>query len=181
MLLAVRCAALALALAAAACSGPSSATAVPTSVSPNPVTSLPATGVPATAMPASPAATNTLPASPTAAPAASRTPRPTAPRATVTLLWAPGGPAVDYDDVEEIIFELKRRDIILSGTGDDFTLNVTFDPTVMTVERIMEVLDRMGFPVVLPSGANTPRRPGAGYQRNGAVEGKWQPVAEALS
>jgi hypothetical protein len=81
---------------------------------------------------------------PTAAPTA------TTPREQVTFNWAPGSvtPA-DSDDVDEIVRDLMTHDGILSGDGNETVLNIFYDPTVITVEEIMEILQTIGHPVVL--------------------------------
>jgi hypothetical protein len=38
---------------------------------------------------------------------------------------------------------------ILSGNGNEQVLNITYDPTVITVEEIMQELQQIGHPVVL--------------------------------
>ena len=123
---------------------------------------------PATSAPAA-APTATQAAAPTSAPAAAPTATqaaaptsapPTAPptaaptQATaserVAFNWAPGSvtPA-DSDDVDEIIRDLMRNEGVLSGTGNETVLNIVFDPTVITVEEIMEELKQIGHPVVI--------------------------------
>lgn len=119
---------------------PSSAPATATIIvaAPGPTASTTATATP------SAAAT----AAPTATPAAS--PSPTPLRETVTLLWAPEAPAVDSDDIDEIIADLRRRPGILGGIGSESSITIIYDPTIRTVEEIMAIMDRMGYPVLLP-------------------------------
>lgn len=123
------------------CAGPGAATDAPTQPVPTQTSAAPAS---------TPAAPPTLaPAeAPTEAPAVE--PTPTTPRETVAFNWAPGSvPPSDADDVEIILTELRTHEGISGGSGDETILNVFYDPTVITVEEIMELLRDIGHPVVL--------------------------------
>ncbi|MCC6187413.1 MAG: hypothetical protein IT318_00145 [Anaerolineales bacterium] len=134
----------------AGCNSPTA----PPAATQSPATQRPATQVPAAATSA-PVATATAPATePTTLPTAAPTEppaveaSPTTPRETVTFVWAPGSvtPA-DADDVAEIVKDLRANPGILGGNGDEIAINVSYDPTVITVEEIMEILDDLGHPV----------------------------------
>ncbi len=129
------------ALIAAGCAGPAATTAAPTQAPP---TTAP-TQAPPTAAPtqAPPTAVPTQ-APPTAAPTA------TAPSEKVVFNWAPGSvPPSDADDVDIIASELYKTAGITSVTGNEQVLNVFYNPTVITVEEIMELLKTIGHPVVI--------------------------------
>jgi hypothetical protein len=55
----------------------------------------------------------------------------------------------DSDDVDEIVRDLRSHDGILSGNGNETELNIVYDPTVITVEEIMDLLKQIGHPVVV--------------------------------
>ncbi len=130
----------AFALVAAGCSGPAATTTAPTQAPPTQTSSTPA-AQPTTAPTEAPAEAPTEPP-PTVAPTA------TMPSANVSFNWAPGSVAPsDSDDVDEIVLDLMTHDGILSGTGNETVLNITYDPTVITVEEIMAILDEIGHPV----------------------------------
>lgn len=100
-------------------------------------------------------------AAPTEEPVATSTAEPTmAPLATVTsalapstvedvrFTWAPGGvPPSDSDDVDAIVLELRDHAGILGGRGNEIAITVEYDPTIITVEEIQEILRSMGHPV----------------------------------
>lgn len=87
---------------------------------------------------------------PTAAPPTAAPPTATSPRENVAFSWAPGSvtPA-DSDDVDEIVRDLRAHAGILSGTGNETELNIVYDPTVITVAEIMDLLKQIGHPVVV--------------------------------
>lgn len=89
--------------------------------------------------------TATLTAQPTAA--ATDTPRP---MDQVTLEWHPDGvrPS-DSDDVDAIVLELQLdNEGIISGYGNEQSITIQYDTSIITVEELMAILDRMGHPVV---------------------------------
>lgn len=141
-----------LTLIVAGCNSPTA----PPAATQSPATQRPATQPPAaTSAPATQAPAATEPAAePTAAPTTAPTEppaveaSPTTPRETVTFVWAPGSvtPA-DADDVAEIVKDLRSNPGILGGNGDEIAINVSYDPTVITVEEIMAILDDLGHPV----------------------------------
>lgn len=132
----------AVAMAAAGCGSPSAATQAPTEAPPTQ-----ASGGPASTPTAPPTAAPTQ--APTAPPPAVA-PTATRPGASVVFSWAPGSvkPA-DSDDVDEIVRDLVTRDGVLSGNGNETVLNIFYDPTVITVEEIMAILQQIGHPVVI--------------------------------
>lgn len=147
---------IALALAAAGCSGPGLAVR-PTGTAPEPVTSAPPTAAATIVSPApQPTATATSPATATRPATKEATSTPTGEATTsvasetVTLLWAPGAPLVDSDDIDEIIAALKQRRGILDGEGSESSISITYDPTILTSGRIILIMKGMGFPVVRP-------------------------------
>jgi hypothetical protein len=99
----------------------------------------------ATVMPSDVPPTATLTAQPTAA--ATDTPRPTD---QVRLEWDPDGvrPS-DSDDVDAIVLELTRENEgIISGYGNEQSITLQYDTSIITVEELMDILGRMGHPVV---------------------------------
>lgn len=126
----------------AGCGSPSAATEAPTEAPPTQASSTPA---------------STQAAPPTEAPTEVPTePPPTAeptaatPVETVAFNWAPGSvPPSDADDVAVIAVDLMENDAIVSVTGGETVLNVSYDPTRITVEEIMALLRQMGHPVVV--------------------------------
>lgn len=137
---------LAVAIAAASCGGPSAATEAPTQPLPTETPGAP------TATPAAPP-TEAPTEAPTVAPTEpppTAAPTATTPRESVAFNWAPGSvPPSDSDDVDIIAAELTTHAGILSANGNETVLNVFYDPTVITVEEIMEVLRQIGHPVVV--------------------------------
>jgi hypothetical protein len=92
-----------------------------------------------------PPPTATLTAQPTAA--ATDTPRPTD---QVRLEWDPDGvrPS-DSDDVDALVLELTRENEgIISGYGNEQSITIQYDTSMISVEELMDILDRMGHPVV---------------------------------
>jgi len=92
---------------------------------------------------------------PTEEPTATPIPEPTAtpePREEVYFVWGEGGvhPS-DSDDVDVIILDLKQQDGILGGGGNEIGITVSYNPTIITVEEIQEVLKSIGHPVDLPN------------------------------
>jgi hypothetical protein len=74
----------------------------------------------------------------------------TTPRETVHFRWAPGSVTPgDADDVAEIVTDLRSRDGIFGGTGDENVISIDYDPTVITVEEIIAIFEQIGHPVVL--------------------------------
>jgi hypothetical protein len=133
-----------------ACGGQASPTFAPTQA-PAATTSAPAST--ATTAPAASTATTAppteVPPTSTEPPAAATDTPAATERETVSFNWAPGSvPPADADDGAEIVAELLTHDGVLSGTGDENVLSVTFDPSVITVEEIMDILDAIGHPVV---------------------------------
>lgn len=127
------CWVLASAMFIAACSG--------TAPTPTPV---PPTLEPTPAPTATPTVTPTV--TPTLAP--TNTPRPTA---QISFEWDPGGvrPS-DADDVAAIVADVTREgEGLLSGYGNEQGLTLQYDPTLITVEEIQEILARIGHPVRL--------------------------------
>ena len=111
-----------------------------------------AAGTPAnTPAPAVPAETPTAAPleTPTETPAATptNTPRPTA---QVFLEWGLGGvrPA-DSDDVDAIVLDVMHEEGIVSGYGNEQGVTIRYNPTLITVEEIQEVFQRIGHPVVI--------------------------------
>lgn len=134
---------LAVAVAAAGCSGPGAATAAPTQAPPTPTSGAPAS------TPTSPPPTTAPTAAPTEPPPTVE-PTVATPRERVSFNWAPGSVAPsDADDVDIILMELRTHPGISGGAGDESVLNVFYDPTVITVEEIMAILQQMGHPVVI--------------------------------
>jgi hypothetical protein len=131
----------AVAMMVAGCGSPSAATQAPTEAPPTQAPSTP------TALPAS-NPTEAPTEAPTTAPAVE--PTATTPVANVAFNWAPGSvPPSDSDDVDIIAGDLMENDGITSVTGNETVLNVVYDPTRITVEEIMSLLEQMGHPVVV--------------------------------
>lgn len=68
----------------------------------------------------------------------------------VTLEWHPDGvrPS-DSDDVDAIVLELQLdNEGIISGYGNEQSITIQYDTSIITVEELMAILDRMGHPVV---------------------------------
>lgn len=67
--------------------------------------------------------------------------------------WAPGGGGtIDSNFVDyQIVPALKEEAGILYGYGDESGVHVQYDPTVITVEEIVEAFGRIGYPVVNPN------------------------------
>jgi len=124
------------------CGSPGATTAAPTQAPPTQTSGAPAS-TPTAAPTSAPTVAPTEPP-PTVAPTATK------PSARVTFNWAPGSVAPsDSDDVDEIALDLITHDGIESASGNETVLNVFYDPTVITVEEIMDILERIGHPVVL--------------------------------
>jgi len=136
------CLAAGIAVLISGCGGSSATTAAPTQP-PAAATSAPAdtpTSPPATAAPTEP---------PTEAPPAVE-PSPTTPSERVAFNWAPGSVAPsDADDVAIIADELRQNEGILGADGGESVINVFYNPTLITVEEIMDILAKMGHPVVI--------------------------------
>jgi hypothetical protein len=104
--------------------------------------------------PAAPGATATTPpdvatATPAAQPTEEATETPL-PMAQVILEWDPNGvrPS-DSDDVDAIVLDLQReQEGIISGYGNEQSITIQYDPTAITVDELMDILDTMGHPVV---------------------------------
>jgi hypothetical protein len=132
----------AVAMMVAGCGGPSTATEAPTEAPPTQASSTPA---------------STSAAPPTEAPTEVPTePPPTAEPTAATSIesvdfnWAPGSvPPSDADDVAVIAVDLMENDGIVTVTGTETVLNVSYDPARITVEEIMALLQQMGHPVVV--------------------------------
>jgi hypothetical protein len=140
-----------LAVVIAACGGtPEAPTQAPANTSAPAATSTTApAAATATTAPAATATTAASTAAPanTSAPAASPTAEGS--REQVSFSWAPGSvPPADADDGAEIVAELMTHEGVLSGVADEAVLNVTYDPDLITVEEIMEIMDQMGHPVI---------------------------------
>ncbi len=92
------------------------------------------------------------PAVPTAQPIATAAPKAaaTAPTtAEVKFGWDPSVvPPSDADDVADITGKLKLTKGIISGTGDEQGYVVFYDSTVLTIPEIMDVLRKLGHPVI---------------------------------
>lgn len=119
---------------------------------------------PATMTPAEPEPTPTdvSTAAPTEMPTAAPSPtltesvaRPTdtpSPSEQTFFNWAPGGGTIDSNFVDyQIVPALKEEEGILGGYGDESGIQVQYDPTVITIEEIVEAFDRTGYPVVNPN------------------------------
>jgi hypothetical protein len=65
-------------------------------------------------------------------------------------VWDTGGvrPS-DADDVEIIVAEVTREEGLLSGYGNEQGITLRYDPTLITVEEIQEILERIGHPVII--------------------------------
>ncbi len=129
------------------------------------------TSAPATSEPLSPTEEPTAPPTPTDEPTAAPTdteeptPEPTEvptdtpipeptntpqPREEVYLVWAPGGvKPSDSDDVDGIVEDISGVDGIIGGNGNEIGINVVYNPTIITVEEIIELLRSIGHPVML--------------------------------
>lgn len=105
------------------------------------------TSVPPTPTPA-PTATPTVTPTVTPTQAPTNTPRPTA---QIYFEWDPNGvrPS-DADDVAAIVAEITRREEgLLTGYGNEQGLTLQYDPTLISVEEIQNLLERIGHPVQL--------------------------------
>jgi hypothetical protein len=103
-----------------------------------------------TPIPASTTTPTTIPTTqPTVAPTLppTDTPRPTA---QISFVWDTGGvrPS-DADDVAIIVAEVTREEGLLSGYGNEQGITLQYDPTLITVEEIQEILERIGHPVTV--------------------------------
>jgi len=137
---------LVVAMVAAGCGGPSAATDAPTQPLP---TQTPGAPTATLAAPPTEASTEAPTEAPTEPPPTVE-PTATSPRETVTFTWAPGSvPPSDADDVAEIVTDLRSRDGIFGGTGDENGISIFYDPTVITVEEIMAIFEQIGHPVVI--------------------------------
>ena len=118
-----------------ACGGASVQT--PSAVPPTP------TMEPTVAPSATPTVVPTI--TPTVAP--TNTPRPSA---QVSFEWDPNGvrPS-DADDVAAIVDDISREESIVSGYGNEQGITLQYDPTLITVQEIQELLGRIGHPVLL--------------------------------
>ena len=132
---------MAVAMLVAGCGSPSVATEAPTEAPPTQASSAPAS------TPTAPPAVEPTEASteaPTVAPTAAT------PGENVAFNWAQGSvPPSDADDVDIIARDLMENDGITSVTGNETVLNIVYDPTRITVEEIMALLQQMGHPVVV--------------------------------
>ncbi len=72
------------------------------------------------------------------------------PSAQIHFDWDPAGvrPS-DSDDVTAIVDEISDKEGILSGYGNEQGITLQYDPTLITVEEIQEILERIGHPVML--------------------------------
>ena len=75
------------------------------------------------------------------------TPRPTT---QIHFEWDPAGvrPS-DADDVAAIVSDVIREEGLVSGYGNEQGITLEYDPAVITVEEIQELLERIGHPVQL--------------------------------
>jgi len=94
-----------------------------------------------------PTATATVVATITPTLAPTNTPRPSA---QIRFEWDPAAvrPS-DSDDVTAIMDHISGEEGILSGYGNEQGVTIQYDPTLITVEEIQEMLKRIGHPVVL--------------------------------
>jgi hypothetical protein len=126
------------------------------------------TTAPATAAPASPTEepasipteepsavpTEEPTAAPTEEPTTTPIPEPTStppPREEIYFVWAPGGvtPA-DSDDVDGIVQDVTTREGIIRGNGNEIGITIVYDPTLITIEEILEVFGSIAHPVAIP-------------------------------
>ncbi len=70
--------------------------------------------------------------------------------AEVIFRWDVGTIITDVDDVTELAVRLKERPGILGAYGDELLITVVYDPQQTTPERILRVLDDLGFPAKKP-------------------------------
>ncbi len=70
--------------------------------------------------------------------------------AEVTFRWDVGTIITDVDDVTELAVRLMERPGILGAYGDELLITVVYDPQQTTPERILRVLDDLGFPAKKP-------------------------------
>lgn len=106
------------------------------------------TGAPATAAQSSQSPATIAPASTASAtPAAT----PTSARADILLRFAPGTNIADVDDITDIVTHLKSTPGIHDGFGDEGQITIVYDPRQITVERIRQLLEEMGFKTLPPT------------------------------
>lgn len=118
---------------------PSTPTTEPTSTS---------TAVPTATPTVAPTETPTVVPTETPTLAPTDTPRPTA---QVSFTWHPDGvrPS-DADDVSAIVIDLTREEEgVVSGYGNEQGITLQYDPALITVEEIQEILRRIGHPVTI--------------------------------
>jgi len=136
------CLVMSMAILISGCGGPSATTAAPAQP-PAAATNAPADS------PTSPPATTAPTEPPTEAPPTVQ-PSPTTPSERVAFNWAPGSVSPsDADDVAIIANELMETDGIIGADGGESVINVFYNPTLITVEEIMDLLAQMGHPVVI--------------------------------
>jgi hypothetical protein len=72
------------------------------------------------------------------------------PTAEISFVWDVGGvrPS-DADDVAAIIADVTREEGVVSGYGNEQGLTLQYDPTLITVEEIQEIFERIGHPVTV--------------------------------
>lgn len=70
--------------------------------------------------------------------------------AQISFEWDVGGvrPS-DSDDVAAIVSDITREEGLLSGYGNEQGITLQYDPTLITVEEIQEILERIGHPVTV--------------------------------
>jgi len=92
------------------------------------------------------APTEAPPEAPTEVPTDTPVPEP---KESIRFKWDPSGnlPA-DSDDVDDIVGEIRRsQEGITGGFGNEVGITVLYNPTLITVEEIMETLGSIGHPV----------------------------------
>jgi len=72
-------------------------------------------------------------------------------RADVLLRFAPGTNIADVDDITDIVTHLKSTPGIHDGFGDEGQITIVYDPRQITVERIRQLLEEMGFKTLPPT------------------------------
>lgn len=71
------------------------------------------------------------------------------PQESIRFKWdSAGNLPADSDDVDDIVGEIRRsHEGITGGFGNEVGITVLYNPTLMTVEEVMEALDSIGHPV----------------------------------